>query len=648
MNKHPQNQPSPFKNSQETSSLIKPPFLSPNLLRPLILVSLSITIPLTTNLALKSQPTQKITAKTLPEPQKTPQQFTFFSLLTNPQSTPTQTPQQPVLSNKPPSKIPPSQPIKPQTYTPQTPQQNSPIQAIQNLLKPKQQNTPKPDQNHPKQSKKAPTENISLPTSSINNLNNTSKKTQQNLSVSAPNPTPLTTIPEIKLTLSDTIILALQNNRDIKNAYLDRIAQRQELATEEGKFRPILTPEIAINLNRNALGITNTNNNQLSIGADISVKMPAGGEFSFGWIGAARNNYTNNFPNDTELASAQQNLQLRFTQPLMRGFGVEINRASIEIARIREQINIITLKSTLTDTITRVIFAYRALQQAGEGVKIQTQSLELAKQRTTEFQTLINAGREAPVDILPLEKAIADREGDLLAAENNRQQAIANLLQILDIDRQINIIPTDSTTPELNLPDPQKIQQIALENNLNYLSSLLDRDISKFNLLLAEDNQRWNLDFNATYDGLSHSATDTSQNFSAGITLSRQFGNLSLKSDLERSKVNLLKAENTIQNQRANLQIEIQNQLRDINLKLKQIELAKNTTQLAERQLNIEQEKLRLGKSETREVVRFQDDLISARNQEISAQIDYLNALTTLQQTLGTTLQTWNISIETP
>ncbi|MCT7948748.1 TolC family protein [Ancylothrix sp. C2] len=623
------------QNQNYPPSPMEPRFLSPSLLRPLILVILSIAIPLTTSLALKSEPRTKKPSKTSPSPQITPQNIPFFSLFPQPQPTQTQTPKQPETINKSAPNVPASQPA-----TPQNPQPNNPIKNQTNrphkLFSNSFTNNPKP-------------ETIIAQTNTTNPTQQTPKKIKQNPQSNPQSNPP--SIPEnrpIQLTLSDTIILALQNNRDIKNAYLNRLAETQELATEEGKFRPTFTPEIAINLNRNVFGIANNNNNQLSIGADISVKMPAGGEFSFGWVGAARNNYTNNFPTNTELARAEQNLKLQFTQPLMRGFGVEINRASIEIARIREQINIITLKSTLSDTITRVIFAYRTLQQAAERVKIETQFLELAKQRKAEFQILIEAGRQAPVDILPYEKAIADREGILLAAENNRQQAIANLLQILDIDREINILPTDSPTPEINLPEPKNIQQIALENNPNYLSSILDRDIFKLNLLLAEDNQRWNLDFNASYDGISNNATDTNQNLTVGITLSREFGNLSLKSDVERSKVNLLKAENTLKDNRANLEIEIQNQLRDINLKLKQIELAKNTTQLAEKQLDIEQQKLRLGRSTSREIVRFQDELIFAKNQELNAQIDYLNALTNLQKTLGTTLNTWNITIETP
>ncbi|HEY9301773.1 MAG TPA: hypothetical protein VIQ31_36490, partial [Phormidium sp.] len=46
----------------------------------------------------------------------------------------------------------------------------------------------------------------------------------------------------ILLTVSDIVVLALQNNRDIKNAYLERIVQRQDLVVEEDKFVPNFTP----------------------------------------------------------------------------------------------------------------------------------------------------------------------------------------------------------------------------------------------------------------------------------------------------------------------------------------------------------------------------------------------------------------------
>jgi outer membrane protein TolC len=46
------------------------------------------------------------------------------------------------------------------------------------------------------------------------------------------------------------------------------------------------------------------------------------------------------------------------------------------------------------------------------------------------------------------------------------------------------------------------------------------------------------------------------------------------------------------------------------------------------------------------ELVRLQNDLEQARNVELNATIDYLNALTRLDQVLGTTLDTWQVTIE--
>lgn len=45
-------------------------------------------------------------------------------------------------------------------------------------------------------------------------------------------------------------------------------------------------------------------------------------------------------------------LELNFLQPLLRGGGIETNTASIKIANATDQFNILSLKSTLIDTVT--------------------------------------------------------------------------------------------------------------------------------------------------------------------------------------------------------------------------------------------------------------------------------------------------------
>ncbi len=75
--------------------------------------------------------------------------------------------------------------------------------------------------------------------------------------------------------------------------------------------------------------------------------------------------------------------------------------------------------------------------------------------------------------------------------------------------------------------------------------------------------------------------------------------------------------------------------------------LAQQATQLSQQQLEIEQERLKLGKgSGVFQLIRLQNELAEARNRELDATIQYLNALTNLDLFLGTTLQTWQFKIE--
>jgi outer membrane protein TolC len=47
------------------------------------------------------------------------------------------------------------------------------------------------------------------------------------------------------------------------------------------------------------------------------------------------------------------------------------------------------------------------------------------------------------------------------------------------------------------------------------------------------------------------------------------------------------------------------------------------------------------------EIVSLKNSLVEARNAELNTIIEYLNALTNLDRSVGTTLDTWQVKIET-
>ena len=71
----------------------------------------------------------------------------------------------------------------------------------------------------------------------------------------------------------------------------------------------------------------------------------------------------------------------------------------------------------------------------------------------------------------------------------------------------------------------------------------------------------------------------------------------------------------------------------------------KRARELSVQKLALEREKLAVGRSSNFQVVSYEVETVNAKNQELQAVINYLNSLTALDQTLGTTLITWDIDI---
>ena len=426
--------------------------------------------------------------------------------------------------------------------------------------------------------------------------------TQQPPEVQPSPPVPVVTeIDGVELTLNDVIILGLENNRTIKNQYLDRIVQRQDLIVAEDKFNPNFTPNLSINWSDITQGNSTVMSNGLRLSAGLVIKIPTGGELNMSWVGQRQQqNYQGSGGSDRDVL--RQNLELTFKQPLLRGAGQRVNRADIEIARITETINLLDLKSTLIDKTTEIIISYRRVLQAQEEVKIDLQALENAKKTVENTQFLIDAGRIAKAELITVQSQVADQEIALLSSRNNLRQRRLDLLELLDIDEDVNIIASQNLEIQPPTLDIDRIRQSILEHQPSYLKAKLNLENAKTQLVIDENKRRWNIDL-ATV--VRH---DPAQ------------------------KVNT----------------EVTKNLQDIELNFKKVELSRQATKLAELQLSNEVEKIKLGFQGRRllDLVDFQSKLNEAQNNELNAKIDYLNALTNLEKNLGITLDTLGITLE--
>ena len=445
--------------------------------------------------------------------------------------------------------------------------------------------------------------------------------------------------PHLDLTLADTISLTLQNNIGLINAHLNRVVQRYSLKVAEDKFVPDAT--IVPFVRHEAPGDAEERTSG-GISSQVSVHVPTGGRLVLTW---------DNVVDEGRSESWSSNWALNYTQPLLKGAGVPVNTASVKMARIAEERNILALKSTVMQTVSSVIVAYRRLIQAERRLEISTRSLERAKEQLEVSRLLIQSGKMAERDIIQTEETVASRELDLVRARNGLDDARLALIDLLDIDARTQIRPTDSITIDPVVPDVEQSIKVAYEHRPDWLQSLLAVEVAELDLILAENNRLWDLSASvgATFDNTSDSFDPFSEvgkgDYSARLNLNIPIGDLTRQQRYLNASIALRRTKNDLAELRQMIEVNVRNAVRDVEVLLLQVDLAQRRRELAEQKSAVEKDKLNRGLSTNFRVSSFEDDLLQAQNSEVDTIISYLNALTSLDRTLGTMLETWEIDI---
>ncbi len=464
----------------------------------------------------------------------------------------------------------------------------------------------------------------------------------------------------IEMPLVDAVMLTIRNNRSIQNAYLERVVQKYRLRVAEDEFIPDIDVRAGVqrtesrNRDYELFDSKLTENKDTTINGSVvlSERIPTGADFTFTW--AFNQIETDEGPTiirrDERYSNNSWSVAVR--QPLLRGAGISVATANLRQSRISEQQNILSLKSTLISTVTSVILSYRNFLRAGRQVDISRASLERSRANVEKNKLLIKAGRMAAMELVQAEADVARTEFAYQQALNSFDNARLSLINILDIDKNTMITPTDPVEIEQFNPDYDICIDVAYKNRPDYLTSLLSGESRDISLVVAKNNRLWDLDLNADY---SYSESDSklamdsdAEQWSVGVDMQIPlFGDLTRKQNVVDAKVSLRQYEIDHRELQEDIAITIQDAIRDIKMKLIQVRLAQQARELSEKKLEVEQEKLNLGRTTNFQIVTFQNDLVSAQISELDAKIAYLNALTQLDRELGTTLDTWKVEFKT-
>jgi outer membrane protein TolC len=452
------------------------------------------------------------------------------------------------------------------------------------------------------------------------------------------------------LSLREAIRLALSHNRTLEKASLDRESQRFDLRVAEDEFLPNLDLASTLRYNPVTAGDNETLTRTGLASAVVSQRIPTGARFGLAWDNAATDR-------SSQAAKVyDSSLFLQFDQPLLRGAGLEANLSGLRIARLNEATSFLEFQRIVINTVTSVVYSYRAFLQAERQVDVSRSAYERAQEQLRVNRALVAAGTLPPVEIIQTEADIATREFNLLTAQSVRDSARFALLKLLDVDRNTEFAPTEALVlPEFAL-DFENCRELAFAHRADYRQVTQAKRIAELAAATARNNQLWSLNLSSRYrvtggddrfsGALDRAFSAFNEDWNVGLTLQVPFGDLTRRQAYLRARIRDRKAGVDVTEITENIEIELRDALRTIELTSRRVKVATVARELAERKLDIEKGKLQVGRTTNFAIITFQNDLVSARLNEIAAQIAYLNALTALEQTLGTTLLAWGIRVE--
>lgn len=137
-------------------------------------------------------------------------------------------------------------------------------------------------------------------------------------------------------------------------------------------------------------------------------------------------------------------------------------------------------------------------------------------------------------------------------------------------------------------------------------------------------------------------------NFSVGVTISFPFRNRTAKANLAGAEITKNQIDTQIRSQEQVVIAEVRNAVQALETTRQRVLTARRARENAEKQLDGEKLLYDAGRSTTFLLFQRENALTAARNAEIRAETDYNKALADLQKATSTTLDSNNITVESP
>ena len=476
--------------------------------------------------------------------------------------------------------------------------------------------------------------------------------------------------PEVMLSLQDAMRMAVKNNLGVQGSRLQQGVTQAELVAAQAAFDANFvagTQGISQNQPTQNFGgfLPSDFSNQFkqwSFSSGIQSATVTGGTFNVGMESTYSKLYPENlYSNNPAWINS---LQVGLSQPLLRGFGTDVNMAQIRLARNNDRRSLQQLRQSLLNLCRDVEINYWQLVQA--------------RQRVVSAQWLVRVGVEVR-DVLAKRRAfdttqaqyadavakVEDRKSQVIRAQRDVTAAVDRMKVLLNdpslpVGDETMIVPTDFMVDQALVFSLRDAISTAVEQSPGITQALLGVDDASIRQVVADNGRLPNLNLNAQmqYNGLEQGYGDSWQelteagfvNYLVGLSFSQPIGNRAPEANYRRARLQRSQAVLAYRSAVQNAIFYVKDALRGVDAQYRLIEQTR-AYRLAQaenlRALLVDEQTIATLTPEFL-ALKFQrqQELASAQVQEIQSLVDYNGSIAQLWNAMGTGLQMNRVELQ--
>jgi outer membrane protein len=393
--------------------------------------------------------------------------------------------------------------------------------------------------------------------------------------------------------------------------------------------------------------------------------------------------FTSNASRYTYNPLLNSSLGFTITQPLLRGFGIELNRRYIHIAKNNAKIAELLFRQQVIDTVAGIARLYTDLVSLNEDVKVKSEALRLAERLYEDNKNKVDQGTLAPIELTRAQAQVAVNRQAFISAQGLVEQqelivktAITRRGLANPAIRSAHLIATDTVTiPKTepaspvedligealrNRPDLAQAgiqvqnSQISLKGSLNALRPELD-------VVGTVQNGGLSGDVNAAAIALTPGATlypggygtalgqifkNNFPTYSVGIQLILPLRNRVAQADAFRDELQLRQTQTRRQQFEDQVRLEVSDAYVAMQQAWAAYQAAVQSRVLQEQSAQVEQDTFDVGLATNYLVIQYQTYLAQARSTEVAAKGAYAKAKLALDRATARTLEVNQVSIQ--